>query len=291
MKIPLIRLMHSALVLFASVVVIGCASTQGVMGDQYRESVQEDTSSSVAISKEEDSCKIKGPGAAGRAEHDTALKELRPLAEKGDVKAQYLLGTTYYQNPGATIDDMRLNYQEAAQWLRKAAEQGSAEGQAAMGWLYEKGHGVSPDILEASRWYERSAKQGLAEAQYSLALLYHLGRGVNQNDDLAEKWYLLAAEQGHVCAQNNLGGLYESRILTLEILIKTTTYKRGDPLKDKKYERAYIEAYRWYSIAASNDLKKAIKNRDDLEPKLTRAELAEANKLAREWIEQHQYHR
>ena len=132
-------------------------------------------------------------------------------------------------------------------------------------------------------------KQGMVEAQYNLALLYHHGRGVTQNDDLAEKWYLQAAEQGHVCAQNNLGGLYEYRTIFLKLLIESTTYRRGDPLtgRHKKYEQAFIQAYKWYAIAASNNPRLAIRNRDKLEPQLTRAELAEAKKLVREWKEQH----
>lgn len=280
------RMMHVALILIVGVLLGGCASTTSTTRTQIDESAH--TTHSQSKQLQEDSCKIIGPSATEGAEQQTQLQELRPLADKGDVKAQYLLGAAYYQNPGTTVDDMRRNYQEAASWFRKSAEQGSADGQAAMGWLHEKGHGVLPDLLEASKWYRKAAKQGMAEAQYSLALLYHHGRGVNQNDDLAEKWYLQAAEQGHVCAQNNLGGLYEFRTLTLEVLIKTTTYKRGDPLKDKKYERAYIEAYKWYAIAASNNLRMAAQNRDKIEPRLTRTELAEAKKLAREWIDKHQ---
>jgi TPR repeat protein len=240
---------------------------------------------------QEESCQFQGVGAGVRDDQGASLEQLRSLAIRGDAKSQYLLGASYYLNPGATVDDMRRNYLEAAKWFRKAADQGSAEGQAAMGWLYEKGHGVTPDLLEASRWYRRAAKQGLSEAQYNLALLYHHGRGgVMHSEDLAEKWYLLAAEQGHACAQNNLGALYEFRTIILKVLADTTTYRRGDLLQGeyKKYERAYIDAYKWYAIAASNNLKRATKNRDKLEPQLTPAELAEAKKLAREWIDKHQ---
>jgi TPR repeat protein len=270
--------------------VSGCASTTSITGSQGNGDDQTPSIAARSEPSQEESCQVLGIGADARTDNGSSLQQLQSLAISGDVKAQYLLGANYYLNPGATVDEMRRNYQEAANWFRKSAEQGLAEGQAAMGWLYEIGHGVTPDMLEASRWYRKAAKQGMAEAQYSLALLYHHGRGVIQNEDLAEKWYLLAAEQGHVCAQNNLGGLYEYRTIFLKLLADTTTYKRGDPLQGryKKYEQAYIEAYKWYAIAASNNLGLASKNRDKLEPQLTRAELKEAKKHAQEWIVQHQ---
>lgn len=278
-----------ALMLLFGVIVSGCMPSTTTTRSQSSDDNHASSITAGSEALQEESCQFQGVGADVRVDHGVSLEQLRALAISGDAKSQYLLGASYYLNPGATVDDMRRNYLEAAKWFRMAAEQGTAEGQAAMGWLYEKGHGVTPDLLEASRWYRRAATQGMVEAQYNLALLYHHGRGVTQNDDLAEKWYLQAAEQGHVCAQNNLGGLYEYRTIFLKLLIESTTYRRGDPLtgRHKKYEQAFIQAYKWYAIAASNNLRLAIRNRDKLEPQLTRAELAEAKKLVREWKEQH----
>ena len=56
---------------------------------------------------------------------------------------------------GAAKDDA-----EAAKWHRRAAEQGHAGAQAALGLIYEKGQGVSQDLVAAMRWYGKAAKQG-----------------------------------------------------------------------------------------------------------------------------------
>ena len=52
------------------------------------------------------------------------------------------------------------------------------------------------------------AEEGIANAQNNLGFIYHMGRGVTQDYQQAEKWYRLAAEQGHTVAQNNLGVMY-----------------------------------------------------------------------------------
>ena len=74
--------------------------------------------------------------------------------------------------------------------------------------MYEVGQGVPRDEAEAANWYRRAAEQGLAGAQYSLAALYVQGKGVSANENEAMKWYRLAAEQGDALAQYNLGMRY-----------------------------------------------------------------------------------
>jgi TPR repeat protein len=52
----------------------------------------------------------------------TALRAVRPLAERGQAESQYYLGTMYKNGRG-----VRQNYAEAMNWYRKAAEQSYAE--------------------------------------------------------------------------------------------------------------------------------------------------------------------
>ena len=59
-----------------------------------------------------------------RKDDALAARLLRPLAEKGDSKAQNNLGMMYGLGEGVPQD-----YQEAAKWHRKAAEQGNASAQ------------------------------------------------------------------------------------------------------------------------------------------------------------------
>ncbi|MFW5910449.1 MAG: tetratricopeptide repeat protein [Thiohalospira sp.] len=55
-----------------------------------------------------------------------------------------------------------------------------------------------------ARWYRRTAEQGHAEAQNNLAFLYANGTGVPEDLVTAYMWFLLAAEGGCVRAVNAL---------------------------------------------------------------------------------------
>ena len=97
---------------------------------------------------------------------------------------------------------------EAVRWFRLAAEQGHAEGQHSLGAMYYRGRGVREDDAEAARWYRLAADQGNAEAQLALGVMYATGAGVLKDDAEAARWVRLAAEQGDANAQAVLGGMY-----------------------------------------------------------------------------------
>ncbi len=85
------------------------------------------------------------------------------------------------------------------------------------------------------------------------------GRG---DYDTAVQEFRLLANQGHSQAQVNLGILYSQG--------------RGVP-KD------YVTAYRWHTLAASQGDDLAEKFKDHLEKSMTPEQLAQAQRLAREW--------
>jgi TPR repeat protein len=76
--------------------------------------------------------------------------------------------------------------------------------------MYAGGQGVRRDEAQAADWYRRAAEQGDASAQNNLGVMLANGQGVPQDDEQAVYWYRLAAEQGHALAQYNLGGMYNS---------------------------------------------------------------------------------
>ena len=82
-----------------------------------------------------------------RGDYATAIREMRPLAEQGNARAQYGLGVMYDKGRGVPQD-----YAEALQWYRKAAEQGYALAQNNLGAMYEDGAGVPQDSVNANRW-------------------------------------------------------------------------------------------------------------------------------------------
>ena len=63
-----------------------------------------------------------------RGDYETALRELRILAEQGNASAQHNLGFMYDKGQGGTQDG-----KEAVKWYRLAAEQDDADAQNNLG--------------------------------------------------------------------------------------------------------------------------------------------------------------
>ena len=160
----------------------------------------------------------------------------------------------------------RGDYKEAVKWYRLAAEQGDAFAQNNLGLMYDEGHGVPQDYHEAAKWYRLSVEQGYAQAQNNLGVVYDKGKGVSQDYKEAAKWYLLSAIQGYAQAQYNLGWMY--------------AYGKG-------VTRNYVQAHKWWDILWASGDKEGRMNRDSLEKQMTPAQIAEAQRLAREWMEEH----
>ena len=139
--------------------------------------------------------------------------------------------------------------------LRVLAEAGDAVAQFNLGVRYDFGQGVPEDD---------------AEAQYNLGVRYRNGEGVPQHDAEAVRWYRLAADQGVTEAQHNLGVSYENG--------------RGVPQDD-------VQAHMWFNLTASRstgeDRESAVSARDRARARMTAEQVAEAQRLAREWDAAH----
>ncbi len=90
----------------------------------------------------------KGLEALEAGDYETALRELRPLAEQGHADAQYYLGEMYAGGDGVAQDSVQM-----VEWYRKAAEQGVAWAQNNIGNMYDKGQGVAQDDAQAAEWF------------------------------------------------------------------------------------------------------------------------------------------
>ena len=161
-----------------------------------------------------------------------------------------------------TSENNRAEYEAAAKALRKSAEEGDASAQFRLGQLYDEGTGVPQDHRRAMEWFEKAAKQGHVGAQVNLGTLYLRGEGAPQSDQMALFWFSQAAERGHALAFAKLGWM--------------SAQGRG-VLQD------FIQAHKWYNLAAANGHKKAAEYRDALAEQMTPAQIAEAQRLAREW--------
>jgi uncharacterized protein len=93
-----------------------------------------------------------GLAAYEKGDYPTAMRLLRPLAERGDANAQTKLGAMYYNSYGVPKD-----YKQAFLWWRKAAEQGGRQAQGALGFMYQEGSGVPQDYVQAYMWFDIAA--------------------------------------------------------------------------------------------------------------------------------------
>ena len=160
------------------------------------------------ISKYESSYYQNGEDAYSQGDYATALKRLKPLAERGHVGSQHRLGVMYGNGTGVDKD-----YEQAIKWFREAAEQGHDRAQCNLGQMYRIGKGVNQNDVEAVKWYRKAAEQGHVRAQYNLGRMYAVGEGVVQDYDQAIKWLCEAAEQGHDGAQAFLVLAYDAGIM------------------------------------------------------------------------------
>jgi uncharacterized protein len=128
--------------------------------------------------------------------------------------------------------------------------------------MYDQGQGVAQNDAEAMKWYRLAADQGLAVAQFGLAAHYASGEGVPQNDAEVMKWLRLAADQGYDSAQFILGTKYAEG--------------QGVPKDD-------VQAHMWFNLSAAQGDQGAVEYRDVVTKRMTPAQIAEAQKLARDW--------
>lgn len=133
------------------------------------------------------------------------VKEIKNAAKNGDMKSQFLLGKIYlgmvcpsewrtclYQNTEGVSQD----HFEAVKWFRLAAEQGDAESQCALAFMYEHGFGVRQNYLVALKWIKLAVEQGYIDAQNTLACMYLEGHGVPQDYSTAKKWFGRTCDKG-----------------------------------------------------------------------------------------------
>ena len=121
----------------------------------------------------------------------------------------------------------------------------------------------SGDYAKAVKLYRKAAEQGDAKAQNNLGVMYYNGVGVPQDYVEAAKWYRQAAEQGDALSQYNLGFMYITG--------------QGVP-------QDLVVAYMWYNTAAASGDEDSIEIRDEVANALSRAKLAEGQKLAQECV-------
>ena len=148
---------HSSAARAATVVIAACSALAGV---------------AVAGLKE-------GITAHDSGDFSVALREFTPLAEQGNLEAQYRLGLMHAEGQGTPQD-----YRAALAWFRKAAEANYGDAQISLGIMYEQGLGIPRDYEAAVGWYRKAAEQEKPGAQNAMrAMLRRAGTRMRSRTD------------------------------------------------------------------------------------------------------------
>jgi hypothetical protein len=166
--------------------------------------------------------------------------------------------------------------------IRTAAAQGNPQAQYVLGGVYFNGAGVPRNPSEGSQWLLRSAENGYAPAQSDIGVLYQKGFGVEQSYGDAMKWYRAAAEQGDILAQHNLGSLNAKGFR-----LKGTWFFNRNAFAFMKATQDYIEAYKWFTIAANNGHHRSLRDRSIVKRWMIPEQIARAERFAADFLAAH----
>lgn len=140
---------------------------------------------------------------------DNQETQLEALAQQGDTRS--MVGLAYIRLNTA---DKRYAPSEAAEYLMRAAEDGSAEAQFELAQLYETGLGVPQEFDTALSLYEAAAEQGFADAINDLGIIYfQAGLGVVRNPEKALAFFREAADLGQPQAMFNFAAMIDDGLI------------------------------------------------------------------------------
>lgn len=94
------------------------------------------------------------------------------------------LGTLFYTEI--------MDYNQAAEWFKKASEKGCTRALNNLGVCYEQGHGVPKDYDQAFALYKEAADKGYQEAMKNLGSLYFQNARATKNEAMfaeSAKWF------------------------------------------------------------------------------------------------------
>jgi TPR repeat protein len=122
-----------------------------------------------------------------RGDFVAAAKLLPALAERGNARAQTMLGFLYETGQGVP-----QAYEAASYWYRRAAEQGDTTAQYLLGLAYNNGHGVPRDEVAAYKWLDLAAAHAPKRMREQFARLRNAVASKMSHDQIATaQWYAL----------------------------------------------------------------------------------------------------
>jgi hypothetical protein len=123
----------------------------------------------------------RGTAAYSRGDYIRAVRELSPLAQRGNARALGLLGFFYEHGFGEP-----QAYDAAADLYARGAVQGDPFAQAMLGLLYDKGHGVPEDFALAYKWLNLAAARARGHERDTYSRFRDAVASKMSNDEIAE---------------------------------------------------------------------------------------------------------
>jgi uncharacterized protein len=121
---------------------------------------------------------------------------LERKAYSGDIAAQQELGLRYLLGEGVEADTLK-----GAFWIRRAAEQKSADAEYNLGILEFNGVGMPWNPFEAYKLFLAAAQNGMPEAEYILSMFLTENLVVSRNWEEAYQWLKKSADAGYTPAK------------------------------------------------------------------------------------------
>lgn len=207
--------------------------------------------------------------------------------EAGDADGAFYLGRLVELGVG-----IEANVLQAAQVYQQAAEAGSAQAQNRLGLMYIQGAPVLKDFERGTELVCQAAEAGDANGQFNCGVSFAEGIGVDTDAERARTLWEQAAAQDHIAAMNFLGlSLRDEADLAGALGWFERTASLGNPMG--LYEAARIlatsaapdlvQAYAYANLAAARLHPDAGAFRDQLEQRMSAAEIVEAQAVARSW--------
>lgn len=183
----------------------------------------------------------------GRPINEACSKRLNTLAaQRSNGKAALEIAQGLYE---------KEEYEEAVDYLRRAAAANAGDASAMLGLMTQQGQGgLTQDAAEAYRLFTRAAGQNSALGSYYAGVCCENGDGTEQHMRRAVEWYVKAAVQGEKRAAERLKTIGEE---TTDPLLKYRCghfFLRGD--REGK-QQDFRLAFRLLSEAAEKEVPEA----------------------------------
>jgi len=118
---------------------------------------------------------------------NTAYPLLKPLAENGNVEAQYRMAIMCQNGLGMVVNEvMAFNY------MHNAATQDHPLAQHGLGVMYMMGECTEQNSEKAVSWFNKAIDQGMSGSLTTLAMMYKDGNGVEKDETKARELFAKA---------------------------------------------------------------------------------------------------